>query len=434
MFRARRPPESPPKKVGPVPLEPLTGRPTAVADDLRRMHLHLLVVAGVLIAGEAIGLALDSSAITRIRSEWPQIYPYTVAGVAALVIAMALFRHGGRVAGWIGRALAGVTLLLGAGVEIGVAAGLLPSSDPTSPDGVTWLAALPSVATVAVSLSVLLIGLGGAGVSRTRFLLAAGGGLVAVLGVLSYLYGSTQLFTALGVTGVSLPTSIISLFVVGAALTATPDRPPLSSLDQRYDRSLLRRIVPLLVIAPLIPAAVSWVILRFEPDRESAEAVSGLVTVVVLIVVIVLIGGAASRAQRELRTQRIRVWEAFEHSPAPTAILSIDGRIAIANAALAGVAQRPVGELTGAQVAELVMGRDAPWLAEAIAEVGAGRNGFRREVRLIGRGREGIWIDLAVAPVRDSNDTVGYLLLQCVDLTDRKHLERGRADEATRTP
>ena len=417
-----------------MPLEPLTGRPTAIADDLRRMHGHLLVVAAVLVAVEAVGLMTDSEPITRVQPDWPQIYPYTVAGIAALVAAMALFRHGGRVAGWIARALAGVTLLLGAGVEIGVSAGLLPSSDPTSPDGVTWVAALPSVATMAVSLSVLLIGIGGDTTARLRFWLAAGGGLVSMLGLLSYLYGSAKLFTALGVTGVSLPTAVISVVVIGAVLTATPDRPPLASLDQRYDRSLLRRIVPLLVIAPLLPAAVAWVILRIEPDLESAMAVSGLVTVVVLVAVIALVGGAASRAQRELRTQRHRVWDAFEHSPAPTAILSIDGRIAIANAALAAVVQRPVGELAGAQVADLVMSPDAAWVAEAIAHVGAGHAGFRREVRLNGRGREGIWIDLAVASVRDSDDAVGYLVLQCIDLTDRKRLERGLADRTHLSP
>jgi PAS domain S-box-containing protein len=176
------------------------------------------------------------------------------------------------------------------------------------------------------------------------------------------------------------------------------------------------------------------VILRIEPNLESAVAISGLVTVVVLILVIALVGGAASRAHRELRTQRNRVWDAFEYSPAPTAILSIDGRIAIANTALATVVQRPVSELTGVQLTDLVMGHDAPWVAEAIAHVGAGHNGFRREVRMNGRGREGIWIDLGVASVRDSDDSVGYLVLQCTDLTDRKRLERGLADQETPAP
>ena len=79
---------------------------------------------------------------------------------------------------------------------------------------------------------------------------------------------------------------------------------------------------------------------------------------------------------------------------------------------------------------DLVMGQDAPWVAEAIAEVGAGRNAFRREVRLVGHGREGVWIDLGVAPVRDRGDAVSYLVLQCVDLTARKQLERRLADQA----
>ena len=189
------------------------------------------------------------------------------------------------------------------------------------------------------------------------------------------------------------------------------------------------------MIAPLLPAAVAWVILRIEPDLESAVAVSGLVTVVVLILVIALVGGAASRAHRELRTQRNRVWDAFEYSPAPTAILSIDGRIAIANAALAAVVQRPVGELTGAQVADLVMRQDAPVGGGGDRRTSVpGCNGFRREVRLNGRGREGIWIDLGVASVRDSDDSVGYLVLQCIDLTDRKRLERGLADQETPAP
>ena len=63
-FRTRRIPLDCPssrRKAVRVPLEPLTGRPTAVADDLRRMHGHLLVVAAVLVVVEAVGLAIDSS-------------------------------------------------------------------------------------------------------------------------------------------------------------------------------------------------------------------------------------------------------------------------------------------------------------------------------------------------------------------------------------
>ncbi len=417
-----------------MPLESLTSHPTAVADDLRRMHLHALVLAGVLVGIEAAGLAAGWSLVTRGAPDWPQIYPYTVGGLAALVAAMALFRRGGRIAVWCARALAGVTLLLGAGVEIGVSTGVLPSSDPASAQGITWVTTLPSIATLAVAASVLMIGLGGNGVARLRFWLAAAGGLVSLLGLLSYLYGSAQLFTGLGVTGLSLPTTVIGVVVVAAAMTATPDRPPLASLDQRYDRSLMRRILPTLVLAPFLPAAVEWLVLRFESDPASAAAVSGLVTVVILVTVIALIGGTASRAQRELTTQRSRVWDAFEHTPAATAIVTIDGHIATANSALARLTGRPTDQLNGMHVADLVIPQDAAWVTEALAHVGAGNDGFRRDARLTSPGRDGIWIDLGVAPVRTSGGGVSYLILQCADLTDRKQLERVLAEQATRDP
>jgi diguanylate cyclase (GGDEF)-like protein/PAS domain S-box-containing protein len=405
-----------------------------VNDDLRWLHTHALIVAGALIGVEAVGLFAGLDFITRGASDWPQIYPYTVGGLAALVAAMGLFRTGLRIAAWAARGLAGVVLLLGAGVEIGVSAGVLPSNDPATPGGVTWVTTLPSLATLAVAASVLMIGLGGTAASRVRFWLAAVGGLVSLLGLLSYVYGSAQLFTSLGVTGTSFPTTIIGLLVIAAALTATPDRPPLASLNERYDRSIMRRTLPLLLLAPFLPAAVEWVILRLDPDPASAAAVSGLVTVVILVAVIALVGGAASRAQREVTTQRTRVWDAFEHTPAATAIVTIDGHIATANAALSRLMQQSPELLHGRHVSDLLVPQDSAWVAEAMAHVGAGRQGFRRDVRLSGAGRDGTWIDLGVAPVRDGAGRVSYLVMQCADLTDRKQLERVLADQAIRDP
>ena len=171
-------------------------------------------------------------------------------------------------------------------------------------------------------------------------------------------------------------------------------------------------------------------------NLESAVAISGLVTVLVLVLVIALVGGAASRAQRSYGHSGNRVWDAFEYSSAPTAILSIDGRIAIANTALATVVQRPVGRAeTGVHVTDLVMDHDAPWVAEAIAHVGAGHDGFRREVRLE-RPRTRGHLDRSRRRLRprQRRQRSGYLVLQCTDLTDRKRLERGLADQETPAP
>jgi diguanylate cyclase (GGDEF)-like protein/PAS domain S-box-containing protein len=405
-----------------------------VTDDVMRMHVHLLIAAAVILGAEIVGLALGWDAITQVRSGWPRIYPYTVAGTVAVVIAMALFRFGGRTARWIGIALAGVTVALAAGVDMAVNAGILPSSETSTTPHATWVTALPSVAATGAALGVLLIPVANPLVARIRFWLAAASGLVMLLLVLSYLYGSDKLVFGLGTRGTSLPSAILGLVIVGAIMTARSDQPPLAALDQRYDRNLLRRIVPMLIVAPFVPAAIAWLVSLVEPDAATDAAISSLVTVVILVAVIAFMGGGQSRAGRELLTQRQRVWDAFEHTPAATAVVTLDGRITTANVALARLTGRAEAELLGTAVTDLVADADHRQVAEALAEVAAGRNGFRRDVRFRGQTSMSIWVDLNVAPVRDSAGRVVYLILQCADLTDRKHLERVLADQAVRDP
>ncbi len=190
--------------------------------------------------------------------------------------------------------------------------------------------------------------------------------------------------------------------------------------------------MPMLVVAPFIPAAVEWTVDRLVDDPATATAIAQFVTVVLLIVVISFMGGAQSRARREVTSQRQRVWDAFEHTPAATAVVALDGRIITANEALARLAQRPAETLVGLFASDLANDADQTKVAEAVAEVAAGREGFRRDVRFRGPTSVSTWVDLNLAPVRDSNGTVTYMILQCADLTDRKHLERILADQATR--
>jgi diguanylate cyclase (GGDEF)-like protein/PAS domain S-box-containing protein len=417
-----------------VPLPSLTADRRAVTDDIRRLHRHLLTLTAVVLVVAAVSLYFGWETVTRIRPAWPELSSYTIVGASALVLAMLLFWAGGRVGAWIARILAALTMLLGGGVDFAVGAGLLPSSDPTTSYDGTWVTALPSLAAVAASASVMMIGLGRPWVARVRFSLAAGAGIVSLLVLLSYVYGSVKLFHQLGTTGTSVAASIIGLLVVFASMSATPDQPPLASLDDRYDRVLLRRILPMLLVAPFLPATVEWLVNKGEPDRASAAAIAQVVTIVILIVVITVMGGSQSRARRELTAQRQRVWDAFEHAPAATAVVSVDGRIVTANEALARLARRSTDELAGTQVGDLIADPDHGKVAEALAEVGAGRSGFRRDIRFRGPGIQSVWVDLNVAPVSDSSGRVTYLILQCTDLTDRKHLERVLADQSVRDP
>ncbi|MDI1290434.1 MAG: hypothetical protein PSX37_10855, partial [bacterium] len=62
-----------------------------VASDLGVLHRYLLAVGAVLVIIVGAGRIFGWSAVTQGRSDWPTIYPYTVAGLAALIIAMVLF-------------------------------------------------------------------------------------------------------------------------------------------------------------------------------------------------------------------------------------------------------------------------------------------------------------------------------------------------------
>jgi PAS domain S-box-containing protein len=221
---------------------------------------------------------------------------------------------------------------------------------------------------------------------------------------------------------------VIGLVIIGAVLSARPDQPPLVELDQRYDRGLLRWMLPLLVLVPFLPAAIGWVVAPLVDDPAARAAITQLITVVILVTVIVLMGSGTSRARREVALQRQRLWEAFEHAPAATAVVSVDGRITTANHALARLTHRPSDALVGTFAYDLVADQDHATVALALAEVAAGRSGFRRDVRFRGPSTISTWVDLSIAPVRHSNGEVTYLILQCTDLSDRRQLERALQD------
>ena len=404
-----------------------------VASDLGVLHRYLLAVSAVLVVIVGAGTIFGWEALTRVQPSWPQIYPYTVAGLAALIIAMVLFDRGGRGGLIIGRVLTSVVLLLGIGVESAVAAGWLPSPDPASGEA-SWVTALPSVAIVAMGLSVLMLGFPRDRWPHLRFWLAGFAAIVALLTLLSYVYGSASIFNGMGLTGTSIVTPIIGLLLIGAAITARPDRPPLASLDERYDSALLRRVLPPLLAVPFLPALIAWVVGKFDPDMASAAAITQLITVVILIVIIILAGGGQSRARRTLASERQRLWDAFAHTPAATAMLGVDGSVLLANAAMGRLLGIPEAQLSRRSMVDLVVERDRSAVAEGLAEIMSGLDVVRLDVELLRAEGPPVWVDLGAAPVRDVSGRVTYVVIQCSDLTHRKHLERVLSDQATRDP
>lgn len=401
-----------------------------VASDLGVLHRYLLAAAAALVVVVAVASLLGWEAITRIQPSWPRIYPYTVGGMAALVIALILFARGGRTGTIIGRVLTAGVILLGIGVDAAVRVGWIPSADQPN-ERPSLVTTLPSIATVAIATSILMLSSPRDRWPRLRFWLAASGGLVPLLGLLSYVYGSASLFYNIGLTGMSMPSSVIGLCIVGVALTARPDRPPLDSLDERYDAELVRYLLPPLVAVPFVPAMIDWVVESLDGDAASADAIAQLVTVVTLFAIILILATGQSRARRSSTLERQQLWDAFATTPAATAMLTTDGHVLLANASMARLIVDDNQHLIGAAMADLVAAQDRQSISDGLGAITSGRDAIRLEVQLLRTTGDTVPVDIGAAPVRDTSGRVTYIVVQCNDLTDRKQLERVLSDQAT---
>jgi diguanylate cyclase (GGDEF)-like protein/PAS domain S-box-containing protein len=411
----------------------MENRGGTVASDLGVLNRVLLSLAAVLVATVGVASIFGWEAITRVQPSWPRIFPYTAGGMAALVIALILFARGGRTGAIIGRVLTAGVICLGIGVDAAVQLDWIPAADHRA-DRASLVTTLPSVATVFVATSILMLSSQRDRWPRLRFWLAAVGGLVPLLGLLSYVYGSASLFHQIGLTGLSMPSSVIGLCLVGVALTARPDRPPLVALDERYDSALVRHILPLLVAVPFLPALITRVVEAFDTEPSSARAVAQLVTIVVLIAIIVVAGGAQSRARRSLASERQRLWDAFANTPAATAILGVDGHVLLANIAMARLVDNTEARLIGKALIELVAEADRTAMSDGLAAITSGVDATRLDVQLLRPNGRTVWVDVGVAPVRDTGGRVTYVVVQCSDLTDRKKLEEVLSEQAMRDP
>lgn len=412
--------------------QPTAPAPAGLTRALAGLHRLLGVAALVLVVVAGVGLLAGWTVVTRVRPEWPQMYPYTVAGSLVLLTALWLIDLGGPARRRVGRGLAILVAVLASGVDLGVAAGLLPSADSTGDQAASWVTAIPTLAAVALVVSIALLDVGGPGVRRARFWIAAVAAFVPLLGVLSYLYQSVQLFHTLGVTGTSLPTSVLGLLVAGTSMTARPDDPPLAALAQRYDAGLVYRVLPLMLALPIVPPVVAALVEQTEDDAPTATALAALVTVVIMLAVVAVAGGGQSRARRALSIERAQVWAAFAHAPSATTITSVDGVILLANPALGRLLDRDTTELRGRTAIDFVAAPDLERVRSLVRSLLAGeRDHATDDVRLERRDGSRVWVEFSVARVTGTHPTAALVVVQFADLTQRKDIERALVELAS---
>ena len=140
------------------------------------------------------------------------------------------------------------------------------------------------------------------------------------------------------------------------------------------------------------------------------------------------------RAVRERDDARALVETAFEHAPIGNLLTRLepdgDSVVVQANPAMAAMLDMEVDDLLGRNGAFLTHPDDLPARERMVEELKAGRPA-RSELRMLRRGGDHVWVDLAVVPIPSDDGSV-LVLSQALDISDRKQLElklRRLADE-----
>jgi diguanylate cyclase (GGDEF)-like protein/PAS domain S-box-containing protein len=140
------------------------------------------------------------------------------------------------------------------------------------------------------------------------------------------------------------------------------------------------------------------------------------------------------RQEREIRRAEADLRTIFEAGPIGNAVVDGEGRIVGANAALATICGLPCSENPGVELGSLLHPGDAPALREGLAELRAGAcASLELEVRLR-PGEGGQTFVSAHASLLDPEDGNGRVLVQLLDVTERKRSEERLVHMADHDP
>jgi diguanylate cyclase (GGDEF)-like protein/PAS domain S-box-containing protein len=132
----------------------------------------------------------------------------------------------------------------------------------------------------------------------------------------------------------------------------------------------------------------------------------------------------AARHMRELQASERRFHSAFTHASIGMALLSYDGRLLQANAALLALLARSPAQLLGSDFGALLLDDDRAALQAQLGRAdGAGFNGFALELRCHAGDGSVRWLAVNVSSFADSDTATPCLILQAQDITARRRAE-----------
>ena len=134
----------------------------------------------------------------------------------------------------------------------------------------------------------------------------------------------------------------------------------------------------------------------------------------------------AARHVCELEASERRFHSAFTHASIGMALMSVDGRVLQANAALGGLLGRDNAELLQLRFQDAVAGADQADFDAALGRVEpSGFDGFTHELRLCHRNGETLWVSVHCSFFSEPGASAPCLILQVQDITARRNAEAG---------
>ena len=125
-----------------------------------------------------------------------------------------------------------------------------------------------------------------------------------------------------------------------------------------------------------------------------------------------------------LREAEERFRKAFDDSRVGMALVSLDGSFQRVNRALSEICGRSENSLLGQRFGEIIYTPDREREVQALRDVASGESyGYRGETRCEHARGHPVWVSLTVSPIYNSLGTLGYLIAQMEDISDRKESE-----------
>jgi PAS domain S-box-containing protein len=147
---------------------------------------------------------------------------------------------------------------------------------------------------------------------RLRGLAAALGvvvSVIALLSVIGFVYGATQMYRVPHVTGIALPTALILLALGSGLIASLPDREPMRSLIEGSAAGMLaRRALPTIILVWVVLGwARVFLVARGVVDRAFGSALRTLVEVLVLNVLLFFAVRMVRRHEKALQESETEI-------------------------------------------------------------------------------------------------------------------------------